>query len=319
MAMQLSRRSFLGLSGSSAALLAGLGLTGCGPSDNSKGSSSSDNNSEPPQGSPASTPLDQLPLPEKGQVYDNPQDYDNVQDGGIVTLPAGEVGPNWNYLSVEGNTVKMHNYWLLYMPEAIKSDATLTSFTPDPDLISNLSSSTDSGKLVVTVGINDKAQFNDGTPIDYRALQPVWTVMNGQSDAYTPSATDGYDKIESVEQGDNPKQAVITFSEPVFPYEPIVTQFLHPDAVDPDTYQTGWNTIRTRSGAMARTRSRIAPRAKSPLFRTPTGGAGSRSWTPSSISRWNPRRSSTPLRTVKLMLPVSHRQVLRRCSPISPI
>ena len=243
MSSSLSRRSFLELTGSAAAVAAGLGLAGCGNSSSSSSSSGSSASSdvEPQAGSPATTPLDQLPLPEEGKTYNNPKDYDDVQDGGELVLPAAEVGPNWNYLSVEGNTVEMHNYWLLYMPETVHSDATLSKFTPDPDFIANLSSSTDSGKLVVTVDIADKAQFNDGTPIDYRALQSVWTLMNGKNDSYTPSATDGYDKIESVEQGTSAKQAVITFSEPVYPYEPIVSQFMHPDATNVDTYTNGWN------------------------------------------------------------------------------
>ena len=242
MSNSLSRRSFLKLSGSAAAV-AGLGLAACGNSGTTSttDSVSTDTGVEPQNGSPATTALDQLPLPEKGKTYNNPKDYDDVQDGGELVLPAAEVGPNWNYLNIEGNTVEMHNYWLLYMPEAVHSDATLSEFTPDPDFITNLSASEDSGKLVVTVDINEKAQFNAGTPIDYRALQAVWTVMNGTSDSYAPSATDGYDKIESIEAGTSDKQAIITFSEPVFPYQPIVSQFLHPSAVDPDVFANGWN------------------------------------------------------------------------------
>ncbi|MDY4651902.1 MAG: twin-arginine translocation signal domain-containing protein, partial [Atopobiaceae bacterium] len=125
MSSSLSRRSFLELTGSAAAVAAGLGLAGCGNSSSSSSSSESSASSdvEPQAGSPATTPLDQLPLPEEGKTYNNPKDYDDVQDGGELVLPAAEVGPNWNYLSVEGNTVEMHNYWLLYMPETVHSDA----------------------------------------------------------------------------------------------------------------------------------------------------------------------------------------------------
>ncbi len=238
----VSRRSFLKISGSAAAL-AGLGLAGCGSSDTSTtkdGTTATDTGVEPQNGSPATTALDQLPLPEKGKTYDNPKDRDELQQGGSIVFPAGEVGPNWNYLSTEGNTQEMHTYWEYYMPDIILTDATLTSFTPDPNFITNLSSSTDSGKLVVTVDFNDKAKFNDGTPIDYRALQSTWTVMNGKSDSYMPAATDGYDKVESVEAGTSDKQAVVTFSEPVYPFEPIVSQLLHPAATDPEAYLS-WN------------------------------------------------------------------------------
>ena len=239
----VSRRSFLKLSGATAAV-AGLGLAACGNSGSTgstkDGTTATDTGTEPQNGSPATTSPDQLPLPEKGKVYTNPKDRSEMKQGGTVVIPAGEVGPNWNYYSTEGNTVEMHTYWMYYMPDIVLADATLTKFTPDPNFITNISSSTDSGKLVVTVDFNEKAQFNDGTPIDYRALAAVWTVMNGKSDKYMPAATDGYDKIESVERGSSDKQAVITFSEPVYPYEPIVSQILHPDGTDPEKYLS-WN------------------------------------------------------------------------------
>lgn len=242
----LSRRSFVKLSGSSAAAaglgFAAMGLAGCGNNGGSDAAATdTKSNVEPQNGSPATTPLENLPLPEKGKVYTNPKNYDEVQDGGTLVLPAGEVGPNWNYFNVEGNTVEMLNYWAYYMPDMLICDATASKMTPDPNFITNLSSSEETGKLVVTVDFNEKAAFNDGTPIDYKALAAVWTVMNGKNEAYTPSATDGYDKIESIEAGTSDKQAVITFSEPVYPFEPIVTKVLHPSATDVEVYTNGWN------------------------------------------------------------------------------
>jgi peptide/nickel transport system substrate-binding protein len=129
----LSRRAFLGMSGSAVAL-AGLGLAACGSdstsSDNANATGTANSTdvtgTEPQNGSPATTPLDQLPLPEKGKVYNNPLDRDQIQDGGTLTLPAGEIGPNWNYLSIEGNTQEMHNMWDWYMP------TNLFTLTPPP-------------------------------------------------------------------------------------------------------------------------------------------------------------------------------------------
>src|SRR4051812_32108555 len=78
-------------------------LTGC------SGSSGTDNSSiasvatpQPPDGVPAGTRP--LPLPEKGKSYDNPQPRDNVRDGGTLTLPIAELGPNFNTFNVDGNT-----------------------------------------------------------------------------------------------------------------------------------------------------------------------------------------------------------------------
>ena len=71
MADSFSRRSFFALTGITAA---GLGLAGCAPSNPQ--SSSTTTGTEPQDGSPANSPLDQLPLPEKGKTYNNPKSRD---------------------------------------------------------------------------------------------------------------------------------------------------------------------------------------------------------------------------------------------------
>lgn len=242
-----TRRTFFEAAGGTAAAVAGLGLVGCGGSDGSDGNGggtggSSDTGTEPPEGSPCTTALEELPLPAKGQVYNNPQDYDNVKDGGDFVLPAGEIGPAWNYFSVDGNTFTMNNFWGLYMPvNMVLSDATASKFSANPDYIDSYESTEDSGKQVITVKINEKATFNDGTAIDWTGYETVWKLMNGQDPDYQPAATDGYDQIESVAQGDDAKTCVITMSHPIYPYEPIISAVAHPKMLDKTLYQTGWD------------------------------------------------------------------------------
>ena len=116
---------------------------------------------EPQNGSPATTPLDQLPLPEKGKVYNNPLDRDQIQDGGTLTLPAGEIGPNWNYLSIEGNTQEMHNMWDWYMPTNLfTSDATGSKFEPNPNFVTKAETTDEGGKQVLTLDLNPDAKIS---------------------------------------------------------------------------------------------------------------------------------------------------------------
>ncbi len=61
-----------------------------------------------------------------------------------------------------------------------------------------------------TLTFTDQATFNDGTAIDWTAIQTAFITMSGQNDKFEVSSTDGYDKYESVEQGDTAKTAVIT-------------------------------------------------------------------------------------------------------------
>lgn len=240
MAYSVSRRTFLGVAGGAAAALAGLGLAGCAKEGGSGGAGSA-TGASPQNGVPATTPLNQLPLPEKGKTYNNPKSRDQIKDGGTATFPVAEVGPDFNYFSVNGSTVYIKWFWLCYNSAVVpfRCNATASKFEPDPNFIDSSSVKEVDGKEVVTINIAEKATFNDGTPIDWRAVEAAWTVNNGKNSDYTPASTDGWSQVESVTKGDNDKQAIITFSQPYYPYEALVG-FLHPSAATPEVFSNGW-------------------------------------------------------------------------------
>ena len=240
MAYSVSRRTFLGVAGGAAAALAGLGLAGCAKEGGSGGAGSA-TGASPQNGVPATTPLNQLPLPEKGKTYNNPKSRDQIKDGGTATFPVAEVGPDFNYFSVNGNTTYMKWFWLCYNSAVVpfRCNATASKFEPDPNFVDSSSVKEVDGKEVVTINIAEKATFNDGTPIDWRAVEAEWTVNNGKNSDYTPASTDGWSQVESVTKGDNDKQAIITFSQPYYPYEALVG-FLHPSAATPEVFNNGW-------------------------------------------------------------------------------
>lgn len=240
MAYSVSRRTFLGVAGGAAAALAGLGLAGCAKEGGSGGAGSA-TGASPQNGVPATTPLNQLPLPEKGKIYNNPKSRDQIKDGGTATFPVAEVGPDFNYFSVNGNTTYMKWFWLCYNSAVVpfRCNATASKFEPDPNFVDSSSVKEVDGKEVVTINIAEKATFNDGTPIDWRAVEAAWTVNNGKNSDYTPASTDGWSQVESVTKGDNDKQAIITFSQPYYPYEALVG-FLHPSAATPEVFNNGW-------------------------------------------------------------------------------
>ena len=236
MASSFSRRSFFALTGVTAA---GLGLAGCGPAQ--PGNTPAATGVEPQDGSPANTPLDQLPLPEAGKTYNNPKTRDEIQDGGTLTQPITEIGPQWNYYNVKGNTSYMNILHGLINPrDLFGSNVDGSKFEANKNYVKEYKVEDKDGKQVVTLTFTDQAKFNDGTEIDWTALQTAFICLSGQNKKYEVSSTDGYDKIESVEQGDTAKTAVITMAEPVYPIEQILGYALHPKLQDPEFFNKGY-------------------------------------------------------------------------------
>src|SRR5699024_1867499 len=130
-----------------------------------------------PEGVPAGT--SPLPMPEPGKRYDNPQPRSAIKDGGTLTLPITEIGPNFNAFSVDGNTVYMSALWYWTMPS-------LWNYTADGEPSINKDYLV-SAKLVnkdpetLKYKINPKATWNNGDPITWKAFETVWKTQNGKT------------------------------------------------------------------------------------------------------------------------------------------
>ena len=140
----------------------------------------------------------------------NPQPRENLKQGGEVNFPINEIPEQMNALHADGSadTARVA-YWynpqiLLVTPEGEvqKNDAYLDAYEIGEDA---------DGNTTVTFTFVDEAHFNDGTDMDWTAIENTWKANRSTDDGYVPNATDGYDQIKSVEQGDSPKTAVVTF------------------------------------------------------------------------------------------------------------
>ena len=195
---------------------------------------------QPPEGVPANT--DPLPLPEIGTAYVNPQPRENIRDGGSLTLPVAELGPNFNQHSIDGNTTYVSNIMRWVGPQLWKYSVT-GLVEPNTDyLLSSELISTDPETVLFT--LNPDARWNDGTPIDWTAFDASWRTQSGEDERYNPPATEGYRSIASVEKGAADNEVIVTFREPFYPYEYLFAQLVHPRNLDPDFFKTGWvNTL----------------------------------------------------------------------------
>ncbi|MGW0411825.1 ABC transporter family substrate-binding protein [Streptomyces collinus] len=157
----------------------------------------------------------------------NPTPYDRIKEGGTYTT-VGTFDDQGNPFNVNA-TLTASRVWAWYNADAI-TYAPTGEVQYNPDYYSDVKVSVEGGNQKVTLTINPKAVFNDGTPVDWTAIRATWKANNGSDKAYAASSTDGYDQITSVEQGSNAKQAVITFRGVNASWSSLFTTFLHPKA-----------------------------------------------------------------------------------------
>lgn len=223
----------------SAAAAVAMLLSGCGGSSGSSQSSST-KYVEPSSGIPSSY-KGELPTPVATKAYYNEQDRSNVKDGGTLNLAISEIGPNWNYLSSDGNTLYMSNLWSWYQPNLITSGDDITGMTQkvNKDYLTDMKL-VSKDPMVVQYDINPKATWNDGSAIDWTAFKATWNAMNGKDSNYNPPSTDGFDSIASVTEGANAKQVIVKYSTPYYPWQSVFTNLVNPKAADAKTFTSGW-------------------------------------------------------------------------------
>ena len=229
-----------------ASVAALVSLAACGGNSNTTAQVTNDTNSaEPQEGTPINAAS--YPMPATDKAYNNPQDRSNLKQGGTLTLATVEVGPDFNALSVNGNTAYMSTFWKYYMPSIWDYSVDGSKAEPNPNYVTKVEE-TSSDPETIKFTINEKASWNNGTPITWKDFYSTWKVSNGESDQFTPAITTGYDSIESVKAGDNDKEVVVTFKNKFYPYQAVFQQLYPSMAYDEndlaksaDTFSNGWS------------------------------------------------------------------------------
>lgn len=157
------------------------------------------------------------------------KERDEIKDGGELSLSLGELTEQQNDFHAN-MTTDTRTVWGWYNPQMALYDGE-GNYTPNPAYLDSVEESTEGDKTVVTYDINDDATFNDGTPIDWTAFENTWRFNNGKDSEVQVNSTDGYELIESVEKGENDKEAVVTFGTPYPWWQGLFNNILHP-AID---------------------------------------------------------------------------------------
>ncbi|NUP58470.1 MAG: ABC transporter family substrate-binding protein [Pseudarthrobacter sp.] len=215
--------------GGVAAIAAALALTACGGGGAS--------GPETAKGQESGSDLSKL-------ISINEKPAADLQQGGKVTLPLGSIGPDFNGFSNNGNSA---DNTALHRP--IDQAGTWGCWdiafdgkvTPNKDFCESVKNDVKDGKQTITIKVNDKATYNDGTPIDVKAFKNTWNILKSPDAGYDIVSSGNYPFIESVEAGSNDKEVIVKTSRPVYPLDSLFTGLIHPAVNTPKIFNEGFN------------------------------------------------------------------------------
>jgi peptide/nickel transport system substrate-binding protein len=215
--------------GGAAAIAAALTLTACGGGGAT--------GPETAKGQEAGSDLSKL-------ISINEKPAADLEQGGKVTLPLRSIGPVFNGFSNTGNNA---DNTALHRPIDGAGTWGCWSFnfegkvSPNKDFCESVDSKVEDGKQTITIKVNDKATYNDGTPIDVKAFQNTWNILKSSDAGYDIVSSGNYEFVESVEAGSNDKEVIVKTSQPVYPLDSLFTGLIHPAVNTPDIFNEGFN------------------------------------------------------------------------------
>ncbi|MDO4901605.1 ABC transporter family substrate-binding protein [Actinomyces sp.] len=142
----------------------------------------------------------------------NRKDRADLQQGGELNFAMQSAVANWNNMHVNGNTGDVRLIMDFVSPYFLDwgDDG---APTPNPDFLTTYEAEEVDGKTVVTMGLNEKAVWGNGRPMDSEDIKA--SLAHANDSEYLWASNDGIKDVESVEIIDE-HTAKITFKT-VFP------------------------------------------------------------------------------------------------------
>lgn len=173
----------------------------------------------------------------------NAKEAKDLQPGGTVTLPLGNIGPDFNGFSNNGNSA---DNTALHRPIDQAGTWGCWNFdfdgtaTPNKDFCEDVKSDVKDGKQTITIKVNEKATYNDGTPIDVKAFENTWNMLKGENKDIDIVSSGAYEFVESVNAGSSNKEVIVTTTQPVYPLDALFTGLVHPAVNTPAIFNEGF-------------------------------------------------------------------------------
>ena len=179
----------------------------------------------------------------------NAKETKDLEQGGTVTLAIGSIGPDFNGFSNVGNSADNSALMTPVNTASINSGGIggcwkvdfKGKVTPNTDFCESVDSEVKDGKQTITIKVNPKATYNDGTPIDVKAFQNTWNILKGDNKDYDIVSSGAYEFVDSVEAGSSDKEVIVKTSRPVFPVDSLFFGLIHPAVNTPEIFNEGFN------------------------------------------------------------------------------
>jgi peptide/nickel transport system substrate-binding protein len=187
-----------------AVLVSALALVAaaCGGSDNGGGG-----------GGSTAKPTQQQEASAQKQIDINEKPLDQVKQGGTLRWAVDQFSTQWNYNQLNGPEASTSQVLYGVMPYAFIADKT-AKVAPNPDYVTSAKAANSGSGQTVTIELNPKAKWSDGTPITEKDFETQWKALQGKDSKYQIASSTGYDLITSVKQGKDEREVIATFSKP---------------------------------------------------------------------------------------------------------
>src|SRR3954454_21430724 len=109
-------------------------------------------------------PTQQQEASAQKQIDINETPLGQVKQGGTLRWAVDQFSTQWNYNQLDGTNSATAQVLYGVMPYVFIADKT-AKVSPNPDYVTSAKAETKAGKQIVTLELNPKAKWSDGTPI----------------------------------------------------------------------------------------------------------------------------------------------------------
>jgi peptide/nickel transport system substrate-binding protein len=170
----------------------------------------------------------------------NPVPRDQLPDGGTLRWPLIATPPNFNTGELDGTSADTANVVGALLPALFNFDAEAQA-TVNKNYLDSAELTAREPRQVVTYRINQRAAWDDGTPITAADFEAQWKAMSGSDPAYRIASSSGYEQIGSIAKGADDREVVVTFERPYADWKGLFSP-LYPASTnnDPAVFNDGW-------------------------------------------------------------------------------